>query len=190
MLELLVVFTVFFLAAAISVPPILNMSRELRVRGVATEIVVFMQRARLHAIRHNVKVAVKFDTDHASIGYGLYRDGDADGVRNRDIDDGTDPQVFRTVHTDRHGRLVRFGFPPDLEPTDPGDPRSKLERLDDPIRFGSSDLASFDPRGTSSPGTVYLTDGESHLFAVRVDYRVGKMRILKYDAKQRIWLRD
>ena len=62
-----------------------------------------------------------------------------------------------------------------------------MDRLDDPIRFNQSDLASFDPLGTATPGSLYLTDGQSRLTAVRVTSRTGRVRVLRYDSRARAW---
>ena len=59
--------------------------------------------------------------------------------------------------------------------------------MSDPIRFNSSDLASFSALGTSTPGSLYLTDGVGRLVAVRVANRVGKVRILTWVPERRIW---
>lgn len=74
-----------------------------------------------------------------------------------------------------------------MAPTDPADPRRPLKGLDDPIRFGSSDLASFRPLGTASPGTAYLTDGRQNLAAVRVLGASGKVKVIVYDAGRQLW---
>ena len=58
---------------------------------------------------------------------------------------------------------------------------------DDAIRFNSSDLASFSPMGGSTPGTVYLTDGQSQLAAVRVTGRTGKVKVVVYDFGAEVW---
>ena len=62
-----------------------------------------------------------------------------------------------------------------------------MDRLDDPIRFNQSDLASFDPLGTATPGSLYLTDRRSLLAAVRVTSRTGRIRVLRYDSRARTW---
>ena len=119
--------------------------------------------------------------------WALYRDGDGDGVRSDDITAGTDPRVTPLRRLAHLGAGVRLGFPPDVVPRDPGDPRRRLDRLDDPIRFNRSDIASFDPLGTATPGTLYLTDGRRELLAVRVTSRTGRVRVLRYDAGAERW---
>ena len=133
-------------------------------------------------------MAVKFFTaDPAEVSYALFADGDGDGVRNDDIDSGVDPQVAPARGLTHFGRHVGFGFPPGLAPRDPGNPSRRLDRLDDPIRFNRSDLASFSPLGGSTPGSLYVTDGVEELAVVRLFGRTGKVKVLRYDAEQESW---
>ena len=48
-------------------------------------------------------------------------------------------------------------------------------------------MASFDPLGTATPGTVYLTDGREILVAVRVTDRTGRVRTMIYDYGREAW---
>ena len=171
-----------------SVPGLLSMSRRVRVELAANEISALMRLARSMAVRHNLNVALKFHLgSKGRILYSLYRDGDGDGVLSRDIASGADPSLGPPRELAHMGAHVRFGFPEGPPPRDPGDPRRRLDRLDDPIRFNRSDMASFGPLGTSTPGSVYLTDGSRHLVAVRVFGRTGKVEVLRYDVETQLW---
>jgi hypothetical protein len=171
-----------------SVPGLLTMSRRVRVEMAANEIGGMLAVARSLAIRHNVKVAVKFHLEPGGrVLMSLYRDGDGDGVLSRDIESGADPTLGPTRELAHLGAHVRFGFPEGRPPRDPGNPRRRLTRLDDPIRFNRSDMASFGPLGTSTPGSIYLTDGLRNLVAVRVFGRTGKIEVLRYDIETEIW---
>jgi hypothetical protein len=55
------------------------------------------------------------------------------------------------------------------------------------VRFNASDLAAFGPIGTSTPGSVYLTDGADRLMAVRVFGRTGKVKVIVYDFAAEVW---
>jgi hypothetical protein len=68
---------------------------------------------------------------------------------------------------------VRVGFVPGVRaiPPDTG----FLEG--DPIQFGSSDILSFSPLGTATPGTFYLA-GEGIQGAVRVSPGSARVRLL------------
>ena len=171
-----------------SVPGLLTMSRRVRVEMAANEIGGMLAVARSSAIRYNVKVAVKFHLEpQGRVLMALYRDGDGDGVLSRDIARGDDPALGPPRELAHMGAHVRFGFPEGTAPRDPGNPRRRLSRLDDPIRFNRSDMASFGPLGTSTPGSIYLTDGLQNLVAVRLFGRTGKIEVLRYDLETEVW---
>lgn len=186
--EVIVVLAILGVLLTIGVPQLLHLSGGLRVRLAAAEVAGVLRLARTYAIRNGSNVAVKFFTDDDwQVTFGLYRDGDGDGVRNDDLRDGTDPLVTRPRPLAHLGRNVRFGIPREEAPTDPGDARRQLLRLDDPIRFNRSDLASFSPLGASTPGSVYITDGSTHLAVVRVYNRTGKVKVLRWNRERRRW---
>lgn len=187
LIELLVILAITAVLLAIAVPPFFELSGDLRVRLAAQDLLGTLRLARSHAIRYSANVAVRFDEDETGrVTFALYRDGDGDGVLNRDIDAGVDPQVVRPRPLAHFGRGVAFGFPPGPAACDPGSPSRRL-RKEDPIRFNNSDLASFGPLGTSTPGSLYITDGRRRLAAVRVFGRTGKVRILTYDFEEEEW---
>ena len=62
-----------------------------------------------------------------------------------------------------------------------------MDRLDDPIRFNRSDLASFSPSGAATPGSLYISDQRSNLVVVRVTNRTGSVRLLRYDFQTESW---
>ncbi len=188
LLEMLVVLALSLWAALLGVPSLLSWNGVTKVEAAASEVASALQKARQYAIQRNKNVAVKFLIgDSGDISWALYGDGDGDGVRNRDIDDGTDPELLPPRPMRRLGRMVFPGFPLGLPPRDPSDPRRRLGRLHDPIRFNNSDLASFSPLGTATPGTVYVTDGNRHLAATRISSRHGHIRIMIYDVESEKW---
>ncbi len=186
--EMMVYMTVILLITAVGLPPVFEWGSRLRVELAAGEMTAVLHQARIYSAQRNARVAVRFETQpDGVVTHALYRDGDGDGVRNADIATGVDPEVRAPRRLAHLGRRIRFGFPAGIPPRDPGDPRRRLDRLDDPIRFNRSDLASFSPRGTATPGTVYLTDGRRHLAAVRVNNRSGKIAVLIYDSDTEVW---
>lgn len=187
LLELVIVLALFILLATLTAPPLLRISSKLRLRLAAEEISSAMNLARALAVRHCANVALKFHPKpFGAATWSIYRDGDGDGVLNKDIASGKDPLLTKPRRLEQIGNRVRFGFPPGRRVRDPGTPGEWL-RGDDPIRFNSSDLASFSPLGGSTPGTVYLTDGQSQLAAVRVTGRTGKVKVLVYDFGAEVW---
>lgn len=184
--ELVVVLTLVILIAAVGVPA-LELASGVRLHLAAQELGGTLHLARAEAARRGFNVAVKFRPGTAGgATYTLYRDGNGNGVLNRDIDSGADPALSLPRPLQYLGSRMHFGFPPGRRVRDPGSPRQWLS-VQDPIRFNNSDLASFGPLGTSTPGSVYLTDGKSRLMAVRVTGRTGRTRIIVYDFEEEVW---
>ncbi len=185
---MLVCCAVIISIIGMALPSVFVWADGLRVELAAGEMTAVMHRARIYSAQRNAKVAVKFRIESSGlVTHALYRDGDGDGVLSADIAAGVDPEVRPPCRLAHFDRRIRFGFPPGDAPRDPGNPRRRLDRLDDPIRFNRSDLASFNPRGTATPGTIYITDGRRHLSAVRVNNRSGKISVLHYDPETEVW---
>ncbi len=188
LLELLVVFAILGVAFVFGFPLLSGASRSLEGRLAADELASVLALARSMAMRLDVKVAVRFVArDRSRVEYALYRDGDGDGVRNADIAAGVDPRISPFQRLRHFGSAVRFGFPSGMRPPVPGDPSHRLSRLGDPIRFNRSDLASFNPLGGATPGSLYFTAGRRDLWVVRLLGRTGRVRILHYDPATRRW---
>lgn len=185
--ELIVSLAVLVLILLLGAPSLVRASSDMRLRLAAYELVGVLHLARASAVRLDANVAVKFRTaPDGTVTFTLYRDGDGDGVLNKDIDAGIDRPLGAPRRLANLGRGVGFGFPPGPAPADPSSPGHRLD-VSDPIRFNSSDLASFSPLGTSTPGSLYLTDGVGRLVAVRLADRMGKVRIITWVPERRIW---
>lgn len=188
LLELVVIAAVAVLALLLTAPSLTRAASGLELRLAAEEVVVSLREARAFAIRHSEYVGLKFHVAaDGTVWWALYRDGNGDGVRSADIVSGVDPLAAPERVMAHFGRRVRFGFPPGQTPSDPSDPHRRLDRLEDPVRFNRSDIASFSPLLGATPGSVYLTDGVHRLVCVRVDNRSGKARILVWHAEDRRW---
>lgn len=188
LIELLVVLAVLSIVLTMGVPTLLDTFAQLRVNMAASEAATQMRLARITAVRSRAYVAIRFEErDDGTVDTVVYGDGDGDGVRSRDIERGVDPRLRQPVPLRRIGASVRLGFPPGKPPRDPGSPRRRLGRLDDPIRFNRSNMVSFSPIGASTPGSLYFTDGKSRLAAVRVYGRTGKVEVLEYDVETEEW---
>ena len=187
LLEMVVVMAVVGILAAVGIPAIDRVSRSLRLEMAAAEMASTLRMTRAYALRRGVNVALRFRlTGDGSLSFTMYRDGDGDGVRNRDIDSGIDPVEQPVRFLTSLGRGIDVGFPPGMHPRDPSSGR-RLDRLDDPIRFNRSDLASFSAAGSATPGTLYFTDGVRGLVAVRITSVTGRVRTMRYDPEAERW---
>ena len=188
LLELLVALSLAGVLLLASVPPILDASRSLRLTAAASEVSRTLHLARSYAVRHSAHVGVRFTTDPETgrVTWALYPDGDGDGVLSRDIESGDDPRVGPPDRALAHfGLGVRLGFPETRPLRDPAGRR--LSRFGDPIRFNRSDIASFGPTGTATPGTLYLTGGRGSLACVRVTSRTGRVRVMVREPETGRW---
>lgn len=188
LLEGLIVLAILGLLASLTVPGLFRLTRGLRVDLASRELHGVLRQARSRAVRQGGKVGVKFrQVGEGRYSFTLYRDGDGDGVLTGDIDSGVDPALGPPRELVHLGGRIGFGFPAGPAPRDPGDPSRRLDRLDDPIRFNRSDIASFNHLGASTPGSLYVTDGLHFLSVVRVFGRTGKVKILRYDVVSETW---
>lgn len=194
LVELIVIVALVGILAVFVTPALMHLSSAHRVDLAAAEVMGTLRMTRTQAIAFSDHVGIKFFTAQGgfappgstAVTYRLFRDGDGDGIRTADVLSGVDPPVSPMRRLVYVGATVRFGFPGRLRPRDPSSPSRRLGRLHDPIRFNRSDIASFGPLGSSTPGSLYLTDGRS-LAVVRVYNRTGKVRILRYDVAGDRW---
>jgi hypothetical protein len=116
------------------------------------------------------------------------RDGNGNGLRTAEIRSGTDPTVSGPHRVESLVSRARLGFPaggpfPEIPPG-----TGTIANTDDPVQFGASDIVSFSPLGGSSSGTLYLTDGGALLTAVVVYGPTVRVRVLRYDPRERTWV--
>ena len=186
LMETMMTLTIVAFVTLFVVTPTLRWWSSIGIELASAEIASAFQLARSYAVRHRANVAVRFEThEDGTLWHSLYRDMDGDGVLKRDIQAGVDRLIRGPSRLAKGG--LRFGFPPGPPPRHPSTGK-RLNRLHDPIRFNRSDMASFSSRGTATPGTVYLTDGQ-RLMAVRVTNLTGKVTLLEYDVLRQTWHR-
>jgi len=188
LIEIVLVLAAVGIVSTLIVPSATNLVSETRLRLSATQMAGILRTARSLAIRYSAYVAVRFTgREPGAVSYSLYRDGNGNGVLSHDIATGVDPVLATPHRVDQLGVHFHFGFPPGPPIPDPTSPDRLLRQGDDPIRFGASDLASFDALGGATPGSIYLTDGKSRLAAVRVTGRTGRVRVMIYEPRTRVW---
>ena len=175
LLEMLTVLGLAVGSLGWAVPALQAYFHEVQLRSAVMVFQADFRRARSQAVRGNVQTAIRFEQDSdGTWDYSVYVDGDYDGVRSRDIDRGIDVRVAGP-HLLRSGAPgVRIGIRPGVSKIPPQ--RGTLDPAD-PIHFGRSNMVSFSPLGTASPGTLYLA-GKFLQGAVRVNGTTARVRTL------------
>ena len=152
-------------------------------RAAARYVAHRLQTVRLEALRRNVCVAIRFDP--IDIGrFGVYIDGDGDGVLQTDVDGGTDRTLTADARLADSFETVAFRIANDVP--DP-EGTTVLSANSDPLRLGSSNFLSFSPLGSSTSGTLYLSAPTGPQMAVRIMGATGRMRVLRFDPAAREW---
>lgn len=190
LIETVVVLGLVGLGTSFIWPAITDLMAGTEIRLATSEVAGAFYEARMYSLRHSANVAVRFETAaDGTVSWSLYRDDDNDGVLKADIESGVDPQIRGGRRLEHFGSRIRFGFPPGQAPTEIGNPTKRITQLEDGLRFGNSEMASFTPRGTASPGTAYVTNGKNRLMAIRVGTLSGKVTLWEYDRTVQRWRR-
>ena len=182
--ELLTTIAIIGMTASISVPAFLNYQRRNAVRVAAQEIRSIFHVARSRAITRHAHAGLKFSAAGGEWRYALCDDGDGDGLRNDALASGVDRCVDLPRPVLRESRFAAIGLP-SLAIKDPdGDP---LPPTRSPVQFNASTICSFSPTGQSTPGTIYLTNRDDDVYAVRVYGASAKIRVLRYHPSAARW---
>ena len=183
LLELMMVVTLGVTLCGAAVPEFLIAVDDTRAGGAMYHVSGRLQRARMEAVTRSAMVGMKFTQSAAGYSYAVYVDGNRNGVLSRDIQSGVDRLIVSAERLPDQFPGIEFGAIPGLPPVDPGGTAPGT----DPIRLGTADMASFSAMGTSSSGTVYIRSRRDAQYAVRIFGETGKTRMLKYDARTRLW---
>ena len=181
--ELLTVIAIVGLVTAAAVPSWLSLRRRAAVKAAAAEIRMIFHETRSRAIARATNAGLRFTRNGSQWQFAVYDDGDDDGVRNDDITSLVDRCVTPPRSLFLH-QLVSIGLLRQ-EIRDPDGDR--LRPTDSPIQFGRSSICSFSSMGSSTSGTIYLTDDAGSLYAVRVYGVSAKIRLLRYDGSRKQW---
>ena len=184
-MDLVAVVALASCVVAVGAPSVMSLMSAVAIRSAAAEVSAAFLRTRSYAITRGVYVGLKFRRNGNAYEWTLYQDGNGNGIRSAEIVRGIDRPVgayFPWSRNDvRPGILIGQAVP------DPSNPDQSLDRPDDPIRFNSSDICSFSPRGESTPGSIYLWDGRDRMAVLRVYGRTAKIRTLYYHRGESVW---
>lgn len=185
LIELLIVVAIIGLMVVVSVPSFRTLQKRAAVRTAAGEIRGIFHLARSRAIATGRYTALKFHDAGDTWTWNLYEDGDHDGVRSADIKKGIDRKISGPHGILPHDGTIRVAMPHFALP-DP-DTSKALGPKATPVRFGKAKLVSFSPRGSSSSGSIFMTDGHRLVAVVRVFGPTGRIRTMIYDPSTAEW---
>jgi hypothetical protein len=183
LIELLFVVSTAATASGIAIPPLLTALDDYRTAGAVRYISTRIQRTRMEAVSRSTNAAMQFVQVGTGYSFGVYLDGNGDGVRTADIKSGIDRALGAIERLPDNYAGVDFGLLPRLPPVDPGSPAPGT----DPIKLGATNLLSYSSIGTSSAGSVYVRGRGKVQYVVRILGDTGRTRILKFDSYSRKW---
>jgi len=185
--EILVVLALAAVSLGITLPALGRARSRAAAGAAARRIATLLQAQRWRSVTVGKTHGLLFDRDDRGWTWFEVRDGNRNGLRTREIRNGTDPILSGPHRLDDSTPGARPGFPPG-GPFPEIPPRSGgIDPVGDPIRFGSSNLVSFGPLGTASSGRIYVTDGRSELYAVVLFGQTSRVRIWRLDPESKQW---
>ena len=168
---------------AIASPQLLAAVDEARTAGGVRYMTTRLQQARMEAVVRSTDVGLQFVAVPGGFSYGVYVDGNGNGIRTTEIQRGVDRRIAAVEQLSDRVSGVEFGVLPGLPPVDAG----SLAPGSDPIKLGASNILTFTPLGTSSSGSLYVLGRRSSQYVIRIVGETGKARVLKFDARTRQW---
>jgi len=184
LIELLVVIVIIGILALCAVPAFANYRRQTSVMAAANEMRGMLRSVRSRAILRGRNAGVKFVKVGNNWTYTLYDDGNGNGIANADITKKIDRRYFGPALVMPSSGTAAIALLPKTIKDPDGD---KLNPTDNALQFGNSTICSFSDLGSGTAGTIYISDGVSNLYCVRVYGASGKVRVLRYDAGKQKW---
>jgi len=161
--------------AGISIPSVLAAVDRSRGAGAARYIGSRMALARARAVGRSTMVALRFETGPRGTAFSMVEDGNGDGVRTQDINQGIDRVIEAPV-------LLSDLFPGASIGIAPGTPATNA------VALGGTSLLSFSPSGTATSGSVYVVGRDRTQWVVRVLGVTARARVLRYERATNGWV--
>lgn len=182
-LELVLIASLVGVIMAMAIPAGAYMADEVRAGLAVRHLVTRIRGARLEAARRSRTVGLRFDRREAGFEFRMYADGNGDGLRSRDIGSGVDVPLGPPERLSDQFPGVDFGLGPGV----PLVGEAAAADSADPIRLGRSDILSFHPLGSGSPGTLYVRSLAGQQYAIRCLGTTGRVRLWRFNSIARTW---
>jgi type II secretory pathway pseudopilin PulG len=181
-LELLFTMAIAATITVIALPLTGNAVDEIRTRMAARYLEGQIMRARMDALRRSRAVGLRFVPSEGDYLFGVYADGNGNGIRTADIALAIDTELFAPERLGDKYPGVRFELMPDVPEIDGNTGGAR-----DGVHIGTARILSLTPDGSSSSGTLYLR-GRRAQYAVRVMGVTGRTRVLQYVTGEGAWI--
>ncbi|MFQ5767070.1 MAG: Tfp pilus assembly protein FimT/FimU [Acidobacteriota bacterium] len=175
------------LALLISLPGLAESVRRERLDSATRSLVRLLSAARWQALLQGTSMGLRLEllSDH-DLRWRVFRDGDGDGMRRDDMNNGTDPAMGPPGLLSRLAPGVKADILPGYRVPRLPPQTGSLPRLQDPVKFGASNMATFSPLGGARSGSLYLSDGV-RMNALVVNGTTGRLRIFRFDTSKNHW---
>lgn len=184
LIELVPAIALAALVSATTIPVVAGTLEHERVRIAAHYVAARLMHAQLEALRRGASVALRVDVAASDASLQLFVDGNGNGVRTRDIEQGVDPPIGPADSIGAHASGVTLRV--NQRVLDAGG-SAWLEAGADPLRIGNTALISCSPTGSLTSGTLYISAARGPQAAVRITGTTGRVRVLGYDAASATW---
>ena len=174
LIEALTVSAIVLVMAGVAAPYFRAHFADAHILGAGQQFKSHFRLAWSTAVRSGVYTAIRFERfDDGRVFYSVYSDGNGNGVLSADIARGHDKRIAGPFSLSGGAPGVSVAINPGVPDPTPGNGLLS----GDPVRFGKSDILSFSPLGTATPGTFYLA-GDSVQAAVRVNGGSARVRLM------------
>lgn len=169
LLELIVAIAILVIVAGMALPRGWELVEEYRLRGAAQYFRGLIRQVRTQAAAKSRYTGIVFGEVDGEPELSIHIDGNDNGIRRADIRSGVDPRIRGPFRLSDQFPGVRYGSPSfEGGPTFP------------PLRIGRGRILSFSPIGTSTSGTLFLSNEQGFLYAVIVLGTSARVRLARY----------
>lgn len=165
LIELLVAMALLAVLATLSVPGVRAGLERSRAHAAARDLAARASLARTIAAARGATVALWFDTTSGHTQLASVADGNGNGVRRIDIEDGSDPVITAPVSLDE--------LFPGITVLPGGE---------------ASGIFSFTPVGTASTGSIEVIGRDGSRFAVRILGATARIRVQRHEIATDRWI--
>lgn len=181
LVELIFALALASLLVGLAVPVVGDVVDRFRTAGAARYLAGRVMRARMEAIKRSTPVALRFEMVASEYVFRCYADGNGNGVRTADIQQGIDAPLTPEERLGDNFPDVRFELMPGLADIDGVSGRAEG------VRIGIPRILTVSPDGTATSGTLYIR-GRRAQYAVRVLGATGRTRVFQYNPGDRTWI--